>query len=383
MSSTCAYSPHSVITRGEEWEAMGTRPVRSDHHTLRTEGVEDDVEVGSEVLLLPILPIRLRHHAGNLHVHVRKCCQCLGFTSVSRYYANPILPLSHDVVLNEGLCDVVDDEGLFREERDELGRCLQLLGVDEDIVGQIVLLEERNTAEKVRAEKELVIRLILHLGLRIQRKPHDVAHAHELLVLRPKGQLQVREEKESHSVLHVLGTQIHPSHDTHNHILVLFSEVQEELCFFFALSCLHGNRPVHSVAAQKGAQVGGEEIPPKRLHVLIQPRKRLMITLTEGNVPRAHSSKSAGVRRFSSCSSSHDSEGDLCVRWCVKSQTVRDLFCSFTPTQGKRGRPIGRKNRFCRLDSNPYRMSHEEGYEEIGDVASQIVAVGYGLCHDH
>lgn len=58
-----------------------------------------------------------------------------------------------------------------------------MFGVNEDIVRQIVFLQERYTATKVRTEKELIIFLILHLPFRKHRKLHDMAHAYKLLVV--------------------------------------------------------------------------------------------------------------------------------------------------------------------------------------------------------
>lgn len=39
-------------------------------------------------------------------------------------YANPALPLSNNVILNERLSDMVNNEGLVREERNEFSGSL-------------------------------------------------------------------------------------------------------------------------------------------------------------------------------------------------------------------------------------------------------------------
>lgn len=67
-------------------------------------------------------------------------------------YANALLPLSDDVVLNEGFRDVVDDKRLVRELRYEFLGHLQVLRVDEDIVGQVVLLQKANATKEVLAQ---------------------------------------------------------------------------------------------------------------------------------------------------------------------------------------------------------------------------------------
>ena len=67
-------------------------------------------------------------------------------------YANALLPLSDDVVLNEGFRDVVDDKRLVWELRYEFLGHLQVLRVDEDIVGQVVLLQKANATKEVLAQ---------------------------------------------------------------------------------------------------------------------------------------------------------------------------------------------------------------------------------------
>lgn len=54
-----------------------TRPIRSHHHAIHAERIENDVQIRREVLLLPIRPISFRHHARYLHKHVRKSRQIL------------------------------------------------------------------------------------------------------------------------------------------------------------------------------------------------------------------------------------------------------------------------------------------------------------------
>ena len=56
------------------------------------------------------------------------------------------------MVLNEGFCDVVDNKRLVRELRYEFLGHLQVLRVDEDIVGQVVLLQKANATKEVLAQ---------------------------------------------------------------------------------------------------------------------------------------------------------------------------------------------------------------------------------------
>ena len=61
-----------------------TRPIRSHHHAIHAERIENDVQIRREVLLLPIRPISFRYHARYLHKHVRKSRQILRLNQPQR-----------------------------------------------------------------------------------------------------------------------------------------------------------------------------------------------------------------------------------------------------------------------------------------------------------
>lgn len=61
-----------------------TRPIRSHHHAIHTERIENNVQIRREVLLFPIRPISFRYHARYLHKHVRKSRQILRLNQPQR-----------------------------------------------------------------------------------------------------------------------------------------------------------------------------------------------------------------------------------------------------------------------------------------------------------
>lgn len=194
MSSTCAYSPQRVITTGKKDDKRQTRPVRTDHHAPRSERVEDDGQIGGEVLLLPVLPIGFRHHSRNLDIHVGEGGQRLCVRSETDSHAYSLLPLTNDMVLDKGLCDVVDHEGLVGELLHELLRHLEMLGVDEDVVREVVLLKQLDSPQERGTQEEFVVGLVLNLVIRDESRAYNVTKTDQLLVLRVESQLHFREE---------------------------------------------------------------------------------------------------------------------------------------------------------------------------------------------
>ena len=70
-------SPHSLFF-------FPTRPIRSHHHAIHTERIENNIQIRCEVLFLPIRPVSFRHHPRHLHKHIRKSGQILGLSQSQR-----------------------------------------------------------------------------------------------------------------------------------------------------------------------------------------------------------------------------------------------------------------------------------------------------------
>ena len=80
---------------------------------------------------------------------------------------------------------------------------------------------------------------------------------------------------DAYSFVDILRAEIHPTNDALDHLRVLVSQIQKELCFFFRLASLHSDGPVHSIATDATFQLRRKEVSTQRFHVLVQPGKGL------------------------------------------------------------------------------------------------------------
>lgn len=217
--------------------------------------------------------------------------------TLSQAYTHALLPVADDVVLDEGLRDVVDHERLVREHLHELLCHGEVLRVDEDVVGEVVLLQKANATQKVLAEEKGVVRFVLYLPyyLTVETAQCDGYPSAWRSSRRRRATVKVRDD--AYSLIDVLRAKIHPSHDALDYVRVLLSQVQKELCFFLRLASLHSYRSVHSVATDAGFQLRGKKVSSQRLHVLVQPGKGLGVVASSTVLPPVHRSKSADARR--------------------------------------------------------------------------------------
>lgn len=178
-------------------------------------------------------------------------------------YANALLPLSDNVVLNEGFRDVVDDKRLVRELRYEFLGHLQVLRVDEDIVGQVILLQKANTTKEVLAQQKLIVRFILDLSF--EKEDIDLRYG-ELpqasLVSSTAQAIWNTWNKVTYFFLNIISAEIHPSHNTTDHFRILLSKPQQKVCLLFGLASLNGYRSIHSVSFEMVLQFWRQEVPP-------------------------------------------------------------------------------------------------------------------------
>ena len=213
-------------------------------------------------------------------------------------YANTLLPIPNDVVLDKRLRNVVDHERLVGEHLHKLLRHCEVLRVDEDVVGEIVLLQKTDSTQKVLAKEEGVVRFILNLSCyynteAVRCDGHPSAGGS---VRRTQATVRVRDDV--YALVDILRTKIHPSDNALDYVRILFRQIQKELCFFFRLASLYRHSPIHPVATDATFQLRRKEVSAQRLHVLVQPGKGLRVTTLPVILPRVRKSKSVGARRY-------------------------------------------------------------------------------------
>ena len=136
-------------------------------------------------------------------------------------YANTLLPIPNDVVLDKRLRNVVDHERLVREHLHKLLRHCEVLRVDKDVVGEIVLLQKTDSTQKVLAKEEGVVRFILNLSCyynteAVRCDEHPSAWGS---VRRTQATVRVRDD--AYALVDILRTKIHPSDNPEGTVFLL------------------------------------------------------------------------------------------------------------------------------------------------------------------
>lgn len=111
------------IARGQKTD----RPVRAEHQSSDSEGLEHHVKEGVEVVRLPVLVIGFSDHARDLAQDVGMLGEFPDLLTPRRQRAGP----------DERLRDMIEDEGLFGECADQFQSRRELLRIDEDVVAEV------------------------------------------------------------------------------------------------------------------------------------------------------------------------------------------------------------------------------------------------------
>ena len=162
-------------------------------------------------------------------------------------YANALLPIPDDVVLDKRLRNVVDHEQLVREHLHELLRHCEVFRVDEDVVGEIVLFQKMDSTQKVLAKKESVVWFILNLSCYYNAESARYDEHPSVWGSARRTQATVGVRDDAYALVDILRTKIHPSNNPLDYVRVLFRQIQKELCLFFRLASLHSHSSVHPV----------------------------------------------------------------------------------------------------------------------------------------
>ena len=125
-----------------------------------------------EYILLPLSPVCLSDHPGDLAGDVGPLCERLDL-------GRPRLDFS---LRDEGFCEVVEDKGRVFKSIGELNRCVELLGVDEDVIGQAAVGYLSNSTAEVISEEVVGVLLVLD----------EVTHSFELGMLLELVELSAR-----------------------------------------------------------------------------------------------------------------------------------------------------------------------------------------------
>src|SRR6266849_1112904 len=146
------------------------RPIGADHEAVGAKAFKGDVDVRSNVLRLPLVPVCLRHQSGQFATYVRKRCQ---FTDSTR-------PGLQAPVLDLWLGKMIQHKTLAGKMPHKLRRYRKVSRINQDVVRQIKFFQRGNSTEEVWPQQEAIVRFALH----------NVANPNQLGV--PRKNLQLR-----------------------------------------------------------------------------------------------------------------------------------------------------------------------------------------------
>src|SRR5580700_9209791 len=127
------------------------RPVGANHQTIRSERCEGNVEEWNDLRGLPMLPISFGYQA-------REFAEYVGEVGEAR---DPLGPGIEFAVFDGRLGQMIEDEALAGEALDKFSSDGKMFGVNQNVIGEIELLERGNAAEKLWPQKEAIIGLAL------------------------------------------------------------------------------------------------------------------------------------------------------------------------------------------------------------------------------
>src|SRR5581483_4379897 len=122
-------------------------PVRTDHKAVRAEGIEHNVEIRCDLRRSPMLPVRFRHQTGEFAEHVRKL----------RNSPDALSPALILPGFNWWLGHVIEHKTLPRKYLHKFRGDRKMLCVDQNVVSETKLFEQRDTAQEVRPHQKPII----------------------------------------------------------------------------------------------------------------------------------------------------------------------------------------------------------------------------------
>jgi len=130
---------------------LADRPIGPIQQSLRSERLQSLLHVGPEIGRRPVRPIGFRHHAGELADDV-------GVTRGGAKIVDPVIePLYFDARFGE----VIENQRQAREALGQRPRMLQVSHLEEQVERNIVRLKDRQAAEHVRSQNEIVVGLVV------------------------------------------------------------------------------------------------------------------------------------------------------------------------------------------------------------------------------
>lgn len=237
-----------VVFRGDEADG----PVGAVADAAGAECGEEGVGVGLEVGDFPVVPVGFGDHAREFDVEVGE---------ISRELGDVGLPAGELVVFDVWFAEVVEDDALLGVElAKEFFGVGELVGVEEEVVAVMVLVEGVETLDKGGVEE-------VAGGFALE----DFAEADEFgVVLAVVGEL----------LFEVGRCEVDPADDAEDEG-VIFREVEEEGGFLVGAACLDGNAAVEGLGGELGLEVVGEEAASDGAHRVVDPREFLGIVVPE------------------------------------------------------------------------------------------------------
>ena len=135
---------------------------------------------------------------------------------------------------------MIEDKRLIRKEPHQFNGSRQLMGVNQQVVGQPVSGQFPESANEFRADKKLVIGFVLD----------NVTNPDKTMVTGQLGQ----------DVLHRFIAKVDPAHDTQD-AGIHVGKLKQPAGFLHGLAGLNGNGSVKAQRSLKGLKICGQPVP--------------------------------------------------------------------------------------------------------------------------
>jgi hypothetical protein len=138
-AARCRRVPYYVECAAVRRRNQAYRPIGTNHQSAGPKGVEGNIQVRSNVLGLPVMAVSFGDQPREFAEYMRKC----------REPPNPCCPWLNVARLNRRLGHVIENKTKTGKSFHKIGGYGKMARVNQDVVGKIKLLKQRNATKEI------------------------------------------------------------------------------------------------------------------------------------------------------------------------------------------------------------------------------------------